>query len=781
MNSLFGAGPDGPVRQAAAKGTAAAVAPAGPAAAPGEGAAASGSAGRGGWGTLFKSALNQMETHLDRYLEIPNEGHPGDDRRRQQQQQQRQHQPPRAARNVHEQPRAQQSTSLVSSPPAAIPDRHSQRAVASSDGLQRKPSVALRNADKQQQQQQPGLAAAASSENDMNASLLDAFGIDLDGGSAPVAAQPRQAADPVSAERPASPVPRSSAGTPAPAHPEELVADCGMRTGHPDSAARQESTSEAEADNPYIQEELKKLRAALIPSNPDDMRKMIDEYARRIEALLLEGQAWSAKELRLSNTVKKLRTDSRGPEKAAQLAQRNLEAAQSRNEGLNERLKRASLSDRATADSTRAMRTRIQEAHERQQQLEYELRVANETRSSLGTALASAESEMAALRSELATARAQQDKSVQRAQMDAQADADRRVAAVSRETSRERQRLQAHIDELRQRMLVVEEECREREVLSLTQIRALRAQLRGVEAQDREAGGEIRQHTLPLLQQIEEIQARQAGLRSEWARKEDEWAARVRDSAKGAEKLQAQLEQQLAAGTARVAEAAAAECRRADDARAEVTRLSDQLRTEAKIRADMKQQLEEARGTAQRLSAKVASMAGERAAPSESSSRSGLSPQGLSPVGLAGDGPGAGHTRSPSLSSVSSTDSRPRRGSSADALAAPADGGGAAHAATKKLSSQITSLKAQLQTALRQKNEYSRSLVELSVQAEALRTEAAAHSSLRQELDALAHRHGTALEMLGEKTEELADLRADMDEMKQIYQQQLLQSLLPEK
>ncbi|PIA14480.1 hypothetical protein COEREDRAFT_46884 [Coemansia reversa NRRL 1564] len=68
----------------------------------------------------------------------------------------------------------------------------------------------------------------------------------------------------------------------------------------------------------------------------------------------------------------------------------------------------------------------------------------------------------------------------------------------------------------------------------------------------------------------------------------------------------------------------------------------------------------------------------------------------------------------------------------------------------------------------------------MSVELDLLRTESAKRNELDKELEVLRHRHQTALEMLGEKTEELMDLQADMAEIKQVYKNQL-QSLLPEK
>ncbi|KAJ2354835.1 hypothetical protein GGF43_003036 [Coemansia sp. RSA 2618] len=779
MNSLFGGGPAGAGRPAGAPNK---PKPTSNLAAPVNDSSASGATtGLGGWGGMFKSALNQMESHLDRYLELPNEGQPADPRQQQQQRQRQPGQPPRAS--------SRQRTGAALSGRAAESKTTAARAVAADvSGLRSSASSgSLLRRTSAGRAQTPLRDSVDVGEHSMSSDLLDAFGVELDD------TRPASAADTIqrvrsddAIERVSSP---ASLNTTAAAsssarnefeapvdrdsEPGGSLADCASVV----SAATPEP-ADAKADNPYIQAELKKLRETPIPTTPDDMRTLIEEYRNRIEALLIEGQSWSAKELRLSNTIKKLRADNKGFEKTAHMVQKKLELTLGRNDELSEKLKRASLSDRSSADSIKAMKSKAQEADSQRRQLEHDLRVAAETRNSLKTALTSAEGELSARCSELAAIRAQQAQAIADAQRDARADADRRIAEADRVSADEKQRLQAQIDELQQRLLVVEEGARDREVSSLTQIRTLRAQLRSADAQSRDIGGEIQQHTLPLLQQIEELQARQTEQRHEWARKEDEWAARVRSSAKELESVRERLQRQVAE-TDKVKKEAAAEGKRVDSGHEEAARLKDQLQAEIKIRAEVKQQLEEARATIRQLNTKLDNTLALRNAAVELVS-TGSSP---SPA-LPGDKSKFNHVRNPSISSISSTDSRSRRGSSADApLAALSDTSttaSAAYGATKKLSSQITSLKAQLQTALRQKDEYSRNLVDLSLEIEKLRSDAAKHGDLDKELETLKHRHETALEMLGEKTEELMDLQADMEDMRKVYKQQL-QSLVPDK
>ncbi|KAI8324797.1 hypothetical protein GQ54DRAFT_255850 [Martensiomyces pterosporus] len=66
----------------------------------------------------------------------------------------------------------------------------------------------------------------------------------------------------------------------------------------------------------------------------------------------------------------------------------------------------------------------------------------------------------------------------------------------------------------------------------------------------------------------------------------------------------------------------------------------------------------------------------------------------------------------------------------------------------------------------------------MSVEVEKLRGANAHQQVLVSELDELKRRHATALEMLGEKTEEVMELQADINEMKEVYKQQLQEILL---
>uniref|UniRef100_A0A1D1XX67 Golgin candidate 5 n=1 Tax=Anthurium amnicola TaxID=1678845 RepID=A0A1D1XX67_9ARAE len=64
-------------------------------------------------------------------------------------------------------------------------------------------------------------------------------------------------------------------------------------------------------------------------------------------------------------------------------------------------------------------------------------------------------------------------------------------------------------------------------------------------------------------------------------------------------------------------------------------------------------------------------------------------------------------------------------------------------------------------------------LVKMTEQCEKLRAEAALLPGIRAELEALRRRHSSALELMGERDEELEELRADIIDLKEMYREQV--------
>ncbi|KAJ2384886.1 hypothetical protein GGI05_004863, partial [Coemansia sp. RSA 2603] len=478
MNSFFGGTPLGPSRSSTP-------APAGsPPGRPASQAETAGAASNGkplgAWGSMFKSALSQVETHLDRYLDLPADAAA--------QQQARKAQPPL------------RSTTPVAVPASGKAVGAGVRRSASRSSLPRSSSVVSSNA----------ATGSTADAVELDAGLQDAFG--------------------------------------------DVALD-----DQPDA---------------HTQEEIRKLRQATqAASTVDEQRRMLAQHAKRIEALLLEGQRWARTEHRLTTVAKKLRQDLRASEAALQAERRRAADA--------ERRALASSSDTA---------------------------------------------ELQALRAQLSDEQA------------ARARAESAVSAMQRAA------------------VAAEEEAREREAAALTHVRELKTQLRQAAPLPDSAA------TAQLHQQADELRVRLADLRRECAVREQALADAAREARREAARERALREQ----GEAHVREMLAArevlEKRRAD-AEAEARRLRDAGARDARALADARRMLEETRGQVGALQGRLDALEKERQVPR------------LSPV----------HVRSPSTASTQSQSEPP----------APTPPSASASAA-RKLSAQVSSLKAQL-------------------------------------------------------------------------------------
>ncbi|ORX73725.1 hypothetical protein DL89DRAFT_2951 [Linderina pennispora] len=825
MNSFFGGGPVGAGKQPASAARSNSSAP------------SSKQANSSGWGNMFKNAINQMETQLDKYLEIPASeagqirpvagrgrgargGYVG-------------------SRQTHAGRQVERKNATGASP-LDSPRPQSRMSNASGGGSRSATPRPVNASEQKNSAVEPAVAAKQSKSEpqpgaeELDADLFDAFGIAADDGQQTngksvdrdvggneferkatgtqepqaveesTVASPRTSSDrhehaPATATSSQNGSQVPDASEPASTHDSDVASNADLADAPADS----------KVENPYIQAELKRLRTAPIPDQPAEMRVLIEERNKKVEALLLEGQSWSAKELRLSNTIKKLRADAKQHDKATGLLQKKIDAANAKSEELNGKLKKASQVDRTTVDNIKSLNTKIYELGTQRKTMERELKSVMDERKVLAGKLEKAEAEIARLRKEVDSARGSQEEDKKGREESVRRQVEQQAAKIRTDAESTQHRLQMQVEELQQRLLVVEEDARDREVSSLAQIRTLQAQLRGAESKSSDETASIQEHTLPLLQQIEDLQMRQTEQRHQWAAKEREWAAQTRAAARSADKLQAQIDAK-AVEADEIRQSLDQETRLCAEVRAEADQLKIQLQTEAKIRADIRQQLDSLHETNRQLSAKLESANESYSARLAALRVHSMSPVGLSPAGgmvAADDGEpvtpvpalprefmsaaaptGSGyssaandrfsHTRNLSNSSVSSTNSRTRRGSGTEAMSPLQQPHSqhadlAAHAATKKLGAQVTSLKAQLQTALRQKHEYSQDLVTATMELEGIRKDAEQQGSLAKELAELKRRHETALEMLGEKTEEVMELQADIKEIKRAFREQI--------
>ncbi|KAG0046395.1 hypothetical protein BGZ83_008430 [Gryganskiella cystojenkinii] len=91
----------------------------------------------------------------------------------------------------------------------------------------------------------------------------------------------------------------------------------------------------------------------------------------------------------------------------------------------------------------------------------------------------------------------------------------------------------------------------------------------------------------------------------------------------------------------------------------------------------------------------------------------------------------------------------------------------------RQLEGQVTFLAEQVRTTNKNKDDLSDELVKVTMELEELQQVASRVPGLEQELSLLQQRHKAALEMLGEKTEEVQELQQDISDVKEAYRDQI--------
>ncbi|PSS07425.1 Golgin candidate like [Actinidia chinensis var. chinensis] len=93
--------------------------------------------------------------------------------------------------------------------------------------------------------------------------------------------------------------------------------------------------------------------------------------------------------------------------------------------------------------------------------------------------------------------------------------------------------------------------------------------------------------------------------------------------------------------------------------------------------------------------------------------------------------------------------------------------------ALRQKEGELTSYMSRLASLESIRDSLAEELVKMTAQCEKLREEASVLPGIRAELEALRRRHSAALELMGERDEELEELRADIVDLKEMYREQV--------
>uniref|UniRef100_A0A7I4FNR6 TATA element modulatory factor 1 TATA binding domain-containing protein n=1 Tax=Physcomitrium patens TaxID=3218 RepID=A0A7I4FNR6_PHYPA len=533
-------------------------------------------------------------------------------------------------------------------------------------------------------------------------------------------------------------------------------------------------------ENEQLKASLEELKVYALTKERDMLRReqnrksdssvLLKEKDEIIKAVMAEGEELSKKQAFLEGTIKKLRTQVRELEEEKNRLTSKLQVEEAKVESMR---KDKAVNEKALQDAVEKCQVELAS------QKELYNNALNESREAAALAEARVDNE-------------------------ARADLDRRL----KEASEREATLGQNIDELRQALTRTEQQAAFREDMSRNDIEDLEKRCQAAEARYEELSSRMPESTRPLLRHIEALQ--QAEVRAAAAQEKERVVnERLNQTLSRMAVMEAQVSC-VRAEQAQLQRSLEKERQRASENRQEYLTATEaaathegrarQLEEEIKkIRKQYKTELHEEKARREALEQEVEQ---ERAAMAEYEKRIRAEGRAAGEKAVAAAQPndiGKALKRWPSMSSQGSveeslllqtsfdthqdkyfehSDSHSCRFSFSDRPPSPAIHFGKftyeqleSHLRQKE--GEVASYASRLVALELAQDSLAEELVKSTTQFEQLRAEANLLPGMRAELESLRLRHTSALELMGERDEEVEELRADLADVKHMYREQI--------
>ncbi|KAG0085580.1 hypothetical protein BGZ93_010957 [Podila epicladia] len=586
--------------------------------------------------------------------------------------------------------------------------------------------------------------------------------------------------------------------------------------------------------------ELELVRVNSLASQPksiqktlEEQRGLLEEKDEQIRGLLAEGEVLSKKEFKSLTIIKTLRAKTIETEKAQLDLQRKLDKAMADHSEALSKLAKVTDDSKQLNDTVKALNDSNQRQNKHMSKIETELVQLREDKANLQMNLDRSWQELSEARKASAELSSQTHAAALDREVKLNEELNDQLDALKSQHATIESNLRQEIQDLRVSLSNREELAGEKEDQLWTEIRGLQARLEQNDNDSYEFQEALDEARRPLLRQIEVLQNQQGVAQRNWDKIEKSLTRRVTEAEEDVAK--AQEREKLARDKLDETKSQISGL----EARIETLRLADtQLRSDINVarrtclekeeaarhaqadlnreRVNRERAIEEAKEDAERkwrqqqqtevdkLKQQIQQLQ-QRASettlqPVPASARRASSSSGMSSPLLSGASKvvqdGNNNIDLDSLASPSSVDGMPSlsRTSSSHAMSgasgsvgllglSPSSGTGPAVAIerlntmVRQLEGQVTFLTEQVRTTNKNKDELSDELVKVTMELEELQSLAAKVPGLEQELHLLQERHKAALEMLGERTEEVQELRADIVDVKEAYRDQISELL----
>ncbi|KAM3582828.1 hypothetical protein VKS41_004593 [Umbelopsis sp. WA50703] len=541
----------------------------------------------------------------------------------------------------------------------------------------------------------------------------------------------------------------------------------------------------------------------------DELRSQLAAKDAQLKDLMVEGEALSKRELKHMNALKKLRAEKSESEKSHQELQKKIDKGASDLVEANAKIARMMESEKRNNESMKNYSANTSKQQKTITKLEKNLEEAKDELKASQTQVEQLKKEL----QEIKESAEKESNAAHAAALEKELKANDRlhkelteVRTTAEETER---KLKQNIRELQVALQTVEEKAGYREDNLRQDITTLQKRLQAAEASYDEVHANMDDSTQPLLRQIEALHAKV----NEMMRSRDDLERGFMSQLQEAKSLHAQSlanEAQLEKAVAEHREKATSwqqeiydlqqkldisesdlntQKMSSEDTVKKLTDLEHEIRQlqqfhtvtleeeRQKFEMTLKQQLDEAREKWEETSRQ------ERArAPSIGSPLGRNKRQNSFVANWVNDSTDESRANrfgyeqsSPVTSNRSSFDSSPHTGPVASSSGPPTVLIERLNATIRQLEGQNQLYQMQAQQSAQSRDELAEELIKLSRDVDGLREESKAAEQLKNEHEGLNQRYHAALEMLGERTEQVEELKADIADVKEMYRNQIVE------
>lgn len=510
----------------------------------------------------------------------------------------------------------------------------------------------------------------------------------------------------------------------------------------------------------------------------EDLQKQISSKDEKIQGLMLEGEKLSKVELRHSTTIKKLRLEKTEGDKTIADLTKKLEKSTLDLSQASEKGTKQTESEKKLQESVKLLSDLTEQQTKHINKLESE-KITNgkkhtETEASLKKALDSIENERvkAKLEAEQVNAAALEK------EIKANDRLHKELTKMKENSSALEEKLRKEIRELQIALQTVEEQAGLREDELRKDVADLQTRLQQSDNKMDDISTSVDEATAPLLRQIEELQTQHALAIKNRDQAEQSMILRMQNveaERKKAIEKDEKLQQDIQSLTQRIEELE----RELETSTTKIKALESQQVLDDETKKDLQEKIDdlikEKKEFAEKelkdqegLKAQYQRLMKEKLNEEKKQFEIRLKAERANNVQEVNNIT-THNTSPPSISSRSSFDSSSTTPVSSTILVERLQ------ANIRQLENQLSFYQTQLQSSSQSRDELSDEVLNMSQEIEKLRKDVKKSNELDQKYQQLNGRYQTLLELLGERTEEVEELKADLIDVKEMYKSQILE------